>query len=140
MTVRVVTDSTADLPPDLIRELGIIVVPAYVTFGKKTYKDGVDISQEEVYQKMINENSLTATINVIEEKDILNGIMKASKDMDLILMGGRTGDFLELLLAGSLAQEITEKVNCPVLWVKEYEERKSFWTSLLKPYKNVGEQ
>jgi hypothetical protein len=50
-------------------------------------------------------------------------------------MGGRGGDFLELLLAKSLAQEITERVDCPVLWVKEYEERESFWASLWKPLK-----
>ena len=47
-------------------------------------------------------------------------------------MGGRSGDFLDLLLGKSLTQEITEKVDCPVLWVKEYEERKSFWAEMLK--------
>jgi hypothetical protein len=37
------------------------------------------------------------------------------------------------LLAQSLTQEITEQVNCPVLWVKEYEEMESFWVRLFKP-------
>lgn len=35
--VKIVTDSTADLPPRLAREMGITVVPAYVGFGGKTY-------------------------------------------------------------------------------------------------------
>ena len=61
MTTKVVTDSTADLPPDLIQELDITVVPACVILGNKTYRDGVDISQEEVYQKMINENVPVST-------------------------------------------------------------------------------
>jgi hypothetical protein len=49
-------------------------------------------------------------------------------------MGGRTGDFLELLFAKTLSQEITEQVKCPVLWLKEYQEPRSFWATLLKPY------
>lgn len=52
MTVRVVTDSTADLPSGLARELGITVVPAYVGFGGRTFRDGVDISHDELYQKL----------------------------------------------------------------------------------------
>ena len=53
MAVRIVTDSTADLPPQMAQELGITVVPVYVGFGEKTYRDGVDISQDELYQKMV---------------------------------------------------------------------------------------
>jgi hypothetical protein len=33
MTVKIVTDSTANLPPQLAKELGITVVPEYVRFG-----------------------------------------------------------------------------------------------------------
>jgi DegV family protein with EDD domain len=61
MTVRIVTDSTSDLPHELIKEYDITVVPAYVQFGGKTYRDGVDISQDEVYHKMVNENVIVKT-------------------------------------------------------------------------------
>ena len=53
MTVKIVTDSTADLPPQLAQELGITVVPVYVRFGDKVYRDGVDISQDELYRKLV---------------------------------------------------------------------------------------
>jgi amino acid transporter len=84
---------------------------------------------------LITENNLDAKIDSIVEEDVLRGILKKTRTADLIVMGGRSGDFLELLLAKSLVQEITENVKCPVLWVKEYEERESFLLSLLKPYK-----
>ncbi len=61
MTVKIVTDSTSDLPQELIQEYGITIVPAYVQFGGKTYRDGVDISQDEVYQKMVNDNIIVKT-------------------------------------------------------------------------------
>jgi amino acid transporter/nucleotide-binding universal stress UspA family protein len=75
----------------------------------------------------------SAELKVIGGKDILQGILRQSRKMDLVLMGGRTGEFLKLLLAHSLTQEITEQVDCPVLWVKEYEEKESFWARLFKP-------
>jgi len=43
MKVQVITDSTSDIPQDLANELGIRVVPIYVRFGDRTYRDGVDI-------------------------------------------------------------------------------------------------
>jgi DegV family protein with EDD domain len=61
VTVKIVTDSTSDLPPQLVQELDITVVPAYVGFGDKTYRDGVDISQDEVYHKMVTENTPATT-------------------------------------------------------------------------------
>jgi len=61
MTVKVVTDSTADLPPELARRFGIEVVPLYVHFGTETRKDGVDIGADEFYQKLVHSKQLPTT-------------------------------------------------------------------------------
>ena len=55
MRVKVVTDSTADLPPQLAKELGITVVPVYVRFGDDVYRDRVDISEDEFYQRLLHD-------------------------------------------------------------------------------------
>jgi DegV family protein with EDD domain len=52
MAVKIVTDSTADIPPEITRELDITVVPAYVRFGDEVFRDGVDISHEQFYDKL----------------------------------------------------------------------------------------
>lgn len=49
MKIQVITDSTADMPEGLADELGIRVVPIYLRFGDKTYRDGVDITRDEFY-------------------------------------------------------------------------------------------
>lgn len=49
MAVQVITDSTADIPPGIGEKLGIRVVPIYLRFGDKFYRDGVDISKDEFY-------------------------------------------------------------------------------------------
>ena len=48
--VRVVTDSTSDLPPEVARTHGIHVVPVLVLFGDRVYHDGVDLKAKEFYE------------------------------------------------------------------------------------------
>ncbi len=55
MTVKIVTDSTADLPLWMANEMGITVVPAYVRFGDQLYRDRVDISEDEFYQRLVSD-------------------------------------------------------------------------------------
>jgi DegV family protein with EDD domain len=54
MTIRIVTDSTCDLPPELAAEHGITVVPMYVNFGSESYLDGVDLSRGDFYARLPN--------------------------------------------------------------------------------------
>ena len=48
MAIKVVTDSGSDLPFEVAKELGITVVPVYIYFGDKAYKDWVDIEPDEL--------------------------------------------------------------------------------------------
>lgn len=52
MTVRILTDSTCDLPADVVNRLGIYVLPVYIHVGNRDYLDGIDISREEFYLKL----------------------------------------------------------------------------------------
>ena len=52
MKVKVVTDSTSDLPPDVATSLDITVVPAQVQFGDRVYQDGVDLSTDDFYRML----------------------------------------------------------------------------------------
>lgn len=61
MTVRIVTDSTADLPPEQVRELGITVVPLTVFFGDNAYLDGVELDQAGFYSKLQTSKTLPRT-------------------------------------------------------------------------------
>jgi len=61
MTIKIVTDSTADIPQALAEELGITVVPLYVQFGHNTYRDRIDISEEEFYQRLLSDPAHPST-------------------------------------------------------------------------------
>ncbi len=88
--------------------------------------------------KLLLENNISAGIVSTVDTDILRGILKLSDGSDLLVMGGKTGDFIELMFSKSLVREITEQIPCPVLWLKEYEERESFFISLFKNQKKSG--
>jgi len=52
MTVRILTDSTCDLPADVVNKLDIYVLPVYIHVSNRDYLDGIDISREEFYEKL----------------------------------------------------------------------------------------
>ncbi len=53
MTVRIVTDSTSDLPAVLASELNIPVVPLSVIFGDEVLREGIDINHEQFYERLV---------------------------------------------------------------------------------------
>jgi len=52
LRVAVVTDSTADLEPDVAKRSGIDVVPLFVNFGESSFRDRIDITREEFYARL----------------------------------------------------------------------------------------
>jgi len=84
INVKIVTDSTADIPPDLASKLGITVVPAYVHFGNDVYRDGVDISEEEFYQRLLTDPVYPSTEPPTPE-DFADVYQKLAQEIDGII-------------------------------------------------------
>jgi DegV family protein with EDD domain len=59
--INIVTDSTSDIPPDIVRELNITVIPAHVIFGEESFDDGVTITREEFYRRLKTTKVLPTT-------------------------------------------------------------------------------
>jgi DegV family protein with EDD domain len=52
MSIRIVTDSTCDLPPSLVAEYNITVLPLFIHMEGSSYLDGIDISRQEFYERL----------------------------------------------------------------------------------------
>jgi DegV family protein with EDD domain len=61
MTVKIVTDSTSDLPREEAEALGITVVPLNVHFGMEVFKDQVDLSADEFYRRLVTAEEFPKT-------------------------------------------------------------------------------
>lgn len=59
--IAVVTDSTSDISPERARELGVTVVPLFVVFGERSYRDRIDLERAEFYEKLRTEKTLPIT-------------------------------------------------------------------------------
>ncbi|ALW88873.1 degV domain-containing protein [Deinococcus arenae] len=49
MTIAIVTDSTSDLTPELLAQIGVTRVPLYVLFDGKMHKDGLEITPQDIF-------------------------------------------------------------------------------------------
>lgn len=84
MTIKIVTDSTADLPAMLTEELDVTVVPIYLRFGDEVYRDRVDISEDEFYKRLLHDPVHPNTTQPTPQ-DFANVYQKLSQEADGIV-------------------------------------------------------
>jgi len=84
MTVKIVTDSVADLPPQVAEELGITVVPLNVRFGTEVYRDGIDLTAEQFYERLTHSETLPVT-SVPSPASFAEAYDKLAEETDEIL-------------------------------------------------------
>jgi DegV family protein with EDD domain len=113
--VKIVTDSTCDIPPELVKELGITVVPVYVMFGDKSYRDRVDLNDDEFYFKLTHD-SFHPTTSVPTPKDFADVYNKLAEETNEIvsihLTSKESGTYNSALLGKEL---VTKKCRIEVI-------------------------
>jgi len=82
MSVRIVTDSTCDLPSNVIEEYGIRVIPLHIHVGMDDYLDGIDISREVFYKNLpsFREQPTTAVPSPQKFRAIFNSLADEGAD------------------------------------------------------------
>jgi DegV family protein with EDD domain len=81
--IHVVTDSTCDLLPSVVRRHGITVVPLSVSFGEKSYKTGVDLQTDEFY-RLLTTSELFPSTNPPSQDDFIAAYKKLIATGDII--------------------------------------------------------
>jgi DegV family protein with EDD domain len=122
MAVKIVTGSTADLPPGVAEELGITVVPLYVRFGDKLYRDRVDISEDEFYDRLVHDPVHPGTSQPTPQ-DFAVVYKELAKDADGILSIHISGKLSGTCHSALGAKQLLEG-SCPIEVID------SQWTSI----------
>ncbi|MBD3234902.1 MAG: DegV family EDD domain-containing protein [candidate division Zixibacteria bacterium] len=94
-TVRIVTDSTADLPPAVVDEYDISVVPLKVLFGTEEYADGVDLTPDSFLEKLSTNNTFPKTSQPASEE--------FRQQYETLLESGSTEDVVSIHLSSKLS-------------------------------------
>jgi DegV family protein with EDD domain len=97
MTVKIVTDSVADIPPAVAAELGITVVPLNIVFAGVSYRDGVDITTDEFYRNLESSREVptTSTPSPMVFTDFYDRLADGAEGIMVITIGRKlsaTGD------------------------------------------------
>ena len=112
MPVKIVTDSGADLPEELTKELGITVVPLYIRFGEEVYRDRVSISADEFYERLTHDPVHPSTTQP-GPQDFLEAYQKLSADADGIVSIHISGKLSGTCNSALMAKDMLEG-ECPV--------------------------
>ena len=85
MSVRIVTDSVSDLPSEVAEELGITVIPLNVRFGTEVYRDRIDLTAEQFYDRLKYSKTLPVT-SVPSPASFAEAYDKLAEETDEILV------------------------------------------------------
>jgi DegV family protein with EDD domain len=105
--IKIVVDSTADLPADLRTEYGIGVVPVLSQFGRETLRDDIDITRDEFYARLVQseEPPKTAAPSVGMFEELFRALAAdGSEILSISLAGALSGTFAAAQQAARLVE------------------------------------
>ncbi len=105
--IKIVVDSTADIPADLRAEYGIAVVPVLAQFGRETLRDDIDISRDEFYARLAasDQPPKTAAPSVGMFEETFRGLAAdRSEILSISLVGKLSGTYNAARQAAQLVE------------------------------------
>lgn len=106
--VAIVTDTTACVPKEQVRNYDIEVVPVQLIFGDKTYRDGIDISPTEFYDRLRHSKDIPTTSSSAPEP-YLEAFENASRKAPSILCLTEPQKFSAMFESAKVAMEMAKK-------------------------------
>lgn len=115
MAIKIVTDSTCDMPDEMVSSLGITGVPLYINVGRESYLDGVDMSRQEFYERLpgFEQHPQTASPGPEMFREVYEKL--ADEGADEILSIHISASLSGTLNTAQLAAEATDVVPVTVL-------------------------
>ena len=91
MNVRIITDSACDIPQKEAEALGVQVLPITVLFGGEEYLDGVTLTNEQFFEKLVESDALphTCQITPFQYGEAFRDLAEAGEEAVCITLSGR---------------------------------------------------
>ena len=107
MSIKIVTDSTSDITAGLAHELGVTVVPLTVLFGHESFLDRIDITTDEFYRRLTDENVYPTTTQPAPGifADVYQKLLKDGDEILVIVLSSKlSGTFRSAVNAVSMVE------------------------------------
>ena len=112
--VKILSDSTCDLPRELIEKYGITILPLHILLGEDDFKDGENITVDEIYA-WAEKNDKTPKTAAISPEEAMNAISSLLEEGDEVICfsisSTMSGTFSVMNLATD-SLEVTDRVYC----------------------------
>ena len=105
--IKIITDSTLDIPVDLIKKNDIEVMPLLINFGEDSYLDGVDITPTEMIERINRENVLPTTAQITPtrfEETFKKYLDQGYKIVTLVLSSEMSGTYQSACIAKDMLE------------------------------------
>ena len=107
MGIRIITDSTSDISAAQAKELGVTIIPLKVIFGDKEYREGVEITMEGFYDKLVKAEKLPTTSQPSPD-DFLASFLEAKKANDSVIVILISGKLSGTVQSATIAKDLAE--------------------------------
>ncbi|SRR5581483_8968582 len=100
--IALVTDSTAYIPPDLVKKHNITVAPQVLVWGDQTYQDGVDIQPDEFYTRLKTAKVMptTSQVSIVTMQNIFQGLVDKGFEVLGVFISGKLSGTLQSATQG----------------------------------------
>ncbi len=110
--IKIITDSTVDLPKELLKELDVEVLPVLINFGEESYLDGIEITLDEVFKKIDNGDVFPTTAQIVPNRFVEvyeKYLNQGYKVLAVLMSSGMSGTYQSACLAKQMLE--TEDVQ-----------------------------
>lgn len=112
----IVTDSTSDIPPALAEAYGIEVVPLTLMFGEEAFRDNLDMTPEQFYERLPRSPQLPTTSqpSPLDYMNVYRSVMERYPDSPILsihISSGLSGTYQSAVLAKSMLEEEGERIT-----------------------------
>lgn len=114
MKIGIVTDSTSDLPPELVSKYDIEVIPLHVSLDNQSYRDGVDLTATQFYEKLKG-NAAMPTTSQPSPGAFVECYRALLKKVDAIISIHLTESLSGTVRTARIARDIMPEANIEVI-------------------------
>ena len=113
MSVKIIADSTCDLSKDLLEKYDISVLPLHIVLGDKEYKDGLEISPDEIYEwsNANKEAPKTSAAAISDTIDIYSKYLKSFDEIICFSISGQMSTTVNVMRMAAEELDSEDKIH-----------------------------
>lgn len=113
MSVKIIADSTCDLSKELLEKYNISILPLHIVLGDKEYKDGFEISPDEIYQwsNTNNEAPKTSAVSISDAIELFDEQLKKHDEIICFSISGQMSTTVNVMRMAAEELEAEDKIH-----------------------------